>query len=102
MTLTYHAAHERAERIAALEEVLGFTSIVVEVGVAAEQVRYCITSSGVILIKNLQKDILITAYMASIAQVYAICRLAGKAQIPPKLYKRVIKNNERHRNLFYI
>ena len=31
MTLSYHAQYERADRLARLEEVLGFTKIVVEV-----------------------------------------------------------------------
>ena len=31
MTLSYHAQYERADRLARLEEVLGFTNVVLEV-----------------------------------------------------------------------
>ena len=102
MTFSYHATYERADRLQALEEVLGFTKIVVEVPVVEEQKRYCLTSSGILIVKNLHREYVVTAFMATIDQTYRICRMAGKSQIPPKLEKRVVKNNERHRELFYI
>ena len=102
MLFSYHAQVERADRLAQLEEVLGFTNIVLEVPVVEEEKRYCLTSSGIIIVKNLHRDFVVTAYMATIKQCYRICRMAGKSQIPPKLHKRVTKNCERHSELFYI
>ena len=102
MLFSYHAQVERADRLAQLEEVLGFTKIVLEVPVAEEEKRYCLTSSGILIVKNLHRDYVITAFMATIDQAYRICKMAGKSQIPPKLEKRVVKNYERHKYLFYI
>ena len=102
MLFSYHAQVERADRLAKLEEVLGFTKIVLEVPVVEEQKRYCLTSSGILIIKNLHYDLVITAFMVNVDQCYRLCRMAGKSQMPPKIYKRVVKNMERHKDLFYI
>ena len=102
MTFSYHAEYERVDRLQALEEVLGFTKVVLEVPVVEDQKRYCITSSGIFIIKNLHRDYVVTAFMANVDQCYRLCRMAGKSQIPPKLHKRVLKNIERHSELFAI
>ena len=102
MLFSYHAMYERADRLQKLEEVLGFTKVVLEVEVIEEEKRYCLTSSGILIVKNLHRDFVVTAFMANVDQCYRICRMAGKSQIPPKLHKRVLKNIERHSELFYI
>lgn len=102
MTLTYHAKVERADRFAKLEEVLGFTSIVMETVVPEQNKKYCITSSGILIVKGLQTDQVITAFMLTKSRLIAICRAAGKKQCPPKLMKRVEKNMVRHADLCWI
>lgn len=102
MTLTYHAQFERAERFAKLEETLGFTSIVMEAISVKRNVKFCVTSSGILIIKNLQNDYVITAYMLDAKELITISRLAGKKQVPPKLMKRVEKNMVRHADLYRI
>lgn len=102
MTFSYHVEYERADRLQALEEVLGFTKIVLEVPVVEEEKRFCMTSSGIFIVKNLYQDFVVTAFMANVDQCYRLCRMAGKSQIPPKLHKRVLKNIERHSELFAI
>ena len=102
MVFSYHAQVERADRLAKLEEVLGFTRVVLEVPSPEENKRYCLTSSGILIIKNLVEDFVITAFMINIDQCYKLYKCAGKAQMSPKIYKRVLKNAERHNELFYI
>ena len=102
MLFSYHAKYERADRLEKLEEVLGFTKIVLEVPVVEEEKRYCLTSSGILIVKNLYRDYVVTAFMVNIDQCYRLYRMAGKAQMSPKMYKRVVKNCERHKELFYI
>lgn len=102
MLFSYHAQVERADRLAKLEEVLGFTKIVLEVPVVEEQKRYCLTSSGVLIVKNLYHDFVVTAFMVNVDQCYRLYMMAGKGQVSPKMYKRVVKNCERHKELFYI
>ena len=102
MTLSYHAQYERADRLARLEEVLGFTNVVLEVKDYSDRKRYCVTSSGIVIVKAMEEDFVITAYMITVDHLYHLCMKAGKKQMPPKLYKRVCKNMERHRDLYYI
>ena len=100
MLFSYHAQIERADRLAKLEEVLGFTNIILEVEIPQEDKRYCLTSSGILIVKNLRKDFVVTAFAATLSQCHKVCLLAGKKQIPPKLYKRIQKNMNRHKELF--
>lgn len=102
MTLSYHAEYERADRLARLEEVLGFTNVVLEAPCTERGVRYCITSSGILIVKNLFTDVVVTAYLINMKQCAFYCRMAGKSCVPPKLEKRVRKNMERHQNLYFI
>ena len=100
MKLTYHAQYERADRMARLEETLGFTNTAFEV--VHRQARICVTSSGIAVVKRLEEEVLITAYAITIDELYALCHIECKKQIPPKLYKRVVKNMERHSEIFFI
>ena len=56
MTLSYHAQYERADRLARLEEVLGFTNVVLEVKDYGAYKRYCVTSSGIVIVKAMEED----------------------------------------------
>ena len=67
-----------------------------------EEKRYLLTSSGIIVVKNLYRDIVITAFMATVAQGYRLYRMAGKGQMSPKMEKKIVKNCERHPELFTI
>lgn len=101
---TIHAEFERSERFALLEEYLGFTNIVVEIIDKNEEgklARKGLTSSGIIVVRCLYEDKIITAYMAHDYQVERICRKAGKKCAPPKLMDKVKKNAKRHPELFY-
>lgn len=100
MTFSYHMQLERANRLAKLEEVLGFSKIILEI--TNESNRVCLTSSGIIVIMDLHKDYVVTAFMANVKRCAALYRAAGKSQIPPKVYKRVVKNNKRHPELISI
>ena len=102
MLFSYHVQYERAERLQALEEILGFTNITLEVKCVEENKRYCLTSSGILIVKNLYEDFVITAWMATVDQCYKLYRMSGKNQISPKMYKRVKKNAIRHKELLYI
>ena len=102
MNTTYHAGVERANRLQALEETLGFTKIVLQFEDVVEEKLYLLTSSGIIIVKSTRRDAVITAYMANINQCHRLYRLAGKSQMSPKMEKRVKKNCERHPELFAV
>ena len=54
------------------------------------------------LVKAIEEEFVITAFMCNINQCYRLYRMAGKGQVSPKLYKRITKNIERHPELFHI
>lgn len=98
MKLSYHAAVERKDRLEMLEELFGFTRVVME-GVYKRK-KYCITSSGILILKTLN-DIVITAYPADLKIAIFISReILGKKQMSPKLYNRIVKNMEKYPHLY--
>lgn len=101
---TAHAEFERSKRFALIEEYLGFTNIVIEIvdrNSEGKLIRKGLTSSGVIVVRCLNEDKIITAFMAHDYQAEGICRKAGKKCVPPKLMDKVKKNAKRHPELFY-
>lgn len=101
---TEHAYIDHPERMRLLEEYIGFTGIVVEIldKRKGQYARKGLTSSGLIVVRCLHEDKMITAYMPDEEQAKEICRKAGKKQVPPKLWKKIQKNLERHPELLYM
>ena len=64
--------------------------------------RKGITSSGLIIIRSVKEDKIITAYMPEEQEVIAICRKAGKKCVPPKLMEKVRKNLVRHPEFLFM
>lgn len=96
---TSHAWNDHPERMQLIEEYLGFTNIVVEIVELRADGRYSrkgLTSSGVIVVRSLYEDRMITAFMANEYQAVDICLRAGKKCVPPKLLNKIRKNNKRH------
>ena len=98
---TNHAWNDHPERMRLIGEYFGFTGIVVEVieERGGRPTRKGLTSSGVVVIRKMDEDKIITAYMATERQAFNICYRSGKKQIPPKLWKKIFKNLERHPEL---
>lgn len=91
--MTYHASIERADRLAACIEYLGMSKFILE----AKDRRYpgtrqCLTSTGIILVVSESTGQVITGFMASMPQLFAMYRSCGYKQVPPKIYARVEKN----------
>jgi hypothetical protein len=111
MAITYnrtnrseHAWIDHVSRMALIEEYLGFTNIVIEIIEKRKDGRITrkgLTSSGVIVVRCLNEDKIITAFMAHDYQAEGICRKAGKKCVPPKLMEKIKKNAKRHPELFY-
>lgn len=92
--MTYHAKEMRLDRLAECIAVLGVGKIVIQ----AKDNRYPgtvrrLTATGIMLVFDEQTDKLVTGYMATVAQMYAIYRQAEIEHIPQKIYNRVHKNN---------
>ena len=101
---TEHAYIDHPERMRLIEEYFGFTGIVVEIidKKRGRLARKGLTSGGIVVVRALNEDKIITAYMANEQEAIEICRRAGKKCVPPKLWKKVQKNLERHPELLYM
>ena len=99
MKMTYHAKVERIDRICACIQHLGVNEIVVEVrGKADPDHLYCITDTGIVLVRSYYDGALITAYMGTISKVMALC----SGNVPPALKKRVVYNEKKFKFLLKI
>ena len=100
-----HLQNDHPERLAALEEYIGFTNIVMEATIVSPRYgcrKLGLTSSGILVVRSMNNNFIITAYLPTIDEAMLIARHAGKKVIPPKLYKKILKNVERHPELMFM
>lgn len=90
--LTQHALNDRMDRLMEIAMTIGWGEPCLEV--EEETNVYVITSTGVVLVKNLEGK-LITAYVGSIQKVFAIYRSHGYNELPYDLMTTVIQNSKR-------
>lgn len=88
--MSEHCKIERLERMVYIATTVGFGDPVFEV--YCEDKRECVTDTGVILVKSLNEDFLITAYIGSIDKISAMYHGAGYDKMPTWLYNKVLKN----------
>lgn len=105
LNFSKHLQNDHPERLAMLEEYIGFTNLVMEVVEVHEKYgrrRVGITSSGIMVIRGMREDFIITAYLPTLKEVEKVARQTGKKCVPPKLLKKVQKNLERHPELIFM
>ena len=92
--MTNHVKFERTDRMTYIAMTVGFGEVIFEHQINGH--RECITNSGVLLIKSLHEEVLITAYIVSIDKAIALYRQKfGNQRMPSRLYS-VITNNAHH------
>jgi len=91
MTLTAHARNDRMERINYIKATIGFGYIVKELNRVkhGREEWACITSTGVMVIKNKNKSKMVTAFVATVGQAKQVYQTD---KLPDDIY-RVIANN---------
>ena len=108
MTFTFsrHLIEERANRLAVLRDYVGFTNLVFEVREwdreHRDYKRTGITSTGILVVMTDDRSKVITAYLASMDKTVALSRKAGKKQVPPKLYEKILKNMKRYEKYYFM
>ena len=93
--MSQHILTERADRLMFIlshEDLSNFT-ILLEQKYPTK--RECVTADGVILVKDLQEEFLITAYIATLDKVYAMYASAGLA-VPAPLKKKILRNKKKN------
>lgn len=103
MQMSSHLVQERANRLQLLEEYLGYSDkILLESYTKRKDARIKITTTGICYIIDLYTDYIITAYALSISQATAIWYSEFKKPVPQKLHKRIVRNMERHPEIFNV
>lgn len=90
---TRHLTEDRMERVVFIATTIGFGDIIEEFYVDDDHGKHyeCITSTGVIIIKGLDRKTVVTMYIAHHNQIK---RLYKDREIPRSL-KAVVKRNEK-------
>ena len=94
MKLSKHANFDSMDRMIYIDTNLGFGKVVLEI--RREDARECLTDTGVLMVKDLHEEFLITAFIARIDKVNAMYRGAGYDHIPDHINSKVMKNAKRH------
>lgn len=92
---TNHARYDRLERLTACVEAVGLGEILKQTINTERKTITQITSTGLILIKGLETNKLVTGYMATVSQVAYLYH----GHTPTSLMKIVKKNNKQYPHL---
>lgn len=101
MRMSSHLTRERANRLRLLEEYLGYSDkVLLETYSVRNDARMRITTTGICYVIDLYEDYIITAYAVSVSQAMAIWYKVYNKPVPQKFFKRIVRNMERHPDLF--
>ncbi len=96
MRMSYHAQYERKARITNCINTLGMGDVVfVTKSIKQKMPGYvveCVTSTGLVFVVDLEKNMIITAYLGTIRHLSGLYRGAGYQRIPNHIYKMVRYN----------
>ena len=105
-SVSRHASEERINRLSKLIEVLGLNDdgFILEARnkIHDNGTTSCLTSTGIIIIKNTENGNLVTGYMATEKQVVGMYRSAGYNKVPNKVMRTVRRNNKKYAFLLNI
>ena len=90
MKMSEHTKTDRLDRMVYIATTVGFGNVVFEK--VEEDKRECLTDTGVLLVKALEKDFLITAFIVTLDKASALYKSAGYERMPDNLYRKIQKN----------
>lgn len=90
LRLSKHCTEDRLDRLVRIATTIGFGEVILTSEVRGG--RECLTDTGVVLIKDLYEEFLITAYVIDINRLTAIYSAHGYTRIPNSIYKTVCRN----------
>lgn len=92
--MSKHLTEDRIDRAVFIGTTIGFGEIIAEFIVEREgrKRRHCITDTGVVMIKPVDEDMVITVYIASVSHIMFL--YGGKEAVPPTLWNKVCRNGK--------
>lgn len=82
--VSFHLQEERAERVRMIETHVGWGEPMLEV--QEENIATILTTTGVMVIKDLRVKMVVTAYIPSPTQLLSVFMKAGKTSIPNEFF----------------
>jgi|GEM_PF-6686067 len=101
--ISQHIIQDRLERMVLIATTIGYGNVIKEFVTQGKygKVRQCITDTGVVIIKELFTEKVITVYAIRINRAIALYRTeAPNERIPQKLYTTIINNEKKRPFLF--
>lgn len=96
--MSNHATEDRLDRLTYIAMNVGFGDVAYKLPDTTHNDRYYIfTTTGVMMVKAVRGDTIITAYIPTIEKTIAIFKSAG-ADVPTT-YKRIIVKNKKHNEM---
>jgi hypothetical protein len=96
--MSTHATEDRLDRLTYIAMTIGFGDTAYTFPDTSHADRYfAFTTTGVMIVKSVRSDVIVTAYIPTIDKVYAIFKSAGAEM--PNAYKRIIVKNEKHNRM---
>ena len=86
ITASQHFLNDRSNRLTFILTHTDLSDLTVVLERKFPDKRECVTADGVILVKAIETEFLITAYVATLDKVYAMYKSAGM-DVPPSLKK---------------
>lgn len=103
--LSRHIIKDRLERMVKIATTIGYGNIIKEFVTQGKygQIRQCLTDTGIMILKELNSDKVITVYAIRLSRVIALYRTeAPNERIPQKLYTAIINNEKKRPYLFNV
>lgn len=94
IAMTNHATTDRLERLLYINNTIGFGKVVFEHINYERNSRECLTDTGVLIIKDLYREVMITAFICSFDKASALYHDAGYDGIPHWMVNRINKNKK--------
>ena len=97
MTMSKHVQYDRTDRMVYIAMTVGFGNILFEK--VHEDKRECVTDTGVLLVKSLDGETLITAFILNMDKAICLYRTVyGDRRMPTSLHQTILKNRKHCKN----
>ena len=96
-----HAKEDRIDRLTACLTTIGYNdfALIVEDTKRGNNTTKYLTDTGIMIIRDTDTKRIVTGYMATVQQAIRMYREAGYERMPNGMYKKIVRNNEKYKEL---
>lgn len=90
--MSAHVIEDRLDRLTFIAVNVGFGEVILEHTYQRKDRVECLTNTGVLIVKSLTDNAIITAFIPDIDKVSAMYMSSGYTRVPGPIYTKVVKN----------